>query len=193
MDLAERIFKRSGYVMLDKFGMRFHPTLKVWKMHNGVDKATVGKTKEEKKWKQYALEEGFVVSAGTDSTKAIFAWIEYPSREERILHYHLDKLYVKKGQKVNENTIIGLTGETGNTTGIHLHLGVKKKINGKWVYVDPETINYIPQTIKVNGILDVPTIKELQKRCGTIVDGIISEPSQLISEIQRRLISGEPI
>ena len=41
MDLAERIFKRSGYVTLDKFGMRFHPTLKVWKMHNGVDKATV--------------------------------------------------------------------------------------------------------------------------------------------------------
>ena len=94
---------------------------------------------------------------------------------------------------MNEKAPIGLTGNTGNSTGIHLHLGVKKKINGKWVYVDPETIDYIPQTIKVNGILDVPTIKELQKRCGTTVDGIISKPSNLVKEIQRRLISGEPI
>lgn len=47
--------------------------------------------------------------------------------------------------------------------------------------------------IVINGILDVPTIKALQKRCGTTEDGVISNPSSLVKEIQRRLISGEPI
>lgn len=190
MDLAERIFRRKGYYLTSPYGKRYHPTLKVWKMHNGVD---LGTNKE--KWSQFALENGIVISAGKDlaGNGALFAWIEYQRIGYRLLHYHLDKVYVRKGQKVTEDTVIGLTGTTGNSTGIHLHLGVKKKINGVWVYIDPESINYTPEGITVNGLLDSPTIKELQMRCGTTIDGVISEPSELIKAIQRKLISGEAI
>lgn len=38
-------------------------------------------------------------------------------------YYHLDSLKVKLGQKVNIDTIIGFTGKTGQSTGVHLHFG----------------------------------------------------------------------
>jgi murein DD-endopeptidase MepM/ murein hydrolase activator NlpD len=48
-------------------------------------------------------------------------------------YFHLSKIIAKKGDAVSKGTIIGLVGQTGYTTGPHLHLSVK--IND--VSVDP--------------------------------------------------------
>jgi len=40
------------------------------------------------------------------------------------LYAHLSKIVVKKGQEVDKNTVIGLIGTTGWSTGPHLHLEV---------------------------------------------------------------------
>jgi len=40
------------------------------------------------------------------------------------LYAHLSKIVVKKDQEVDKNTVIGLIGSTGWTTGPHLHLEV---------------------------------------------------------------------
>lgn len=58
------------------------------------------------------------------------------------MHYHLDSINVKKGQKVDENTIIGYTGDTGEVTGIHLHLGMK--YIGQNKFEDAEKFDYKP-------------------------------------------------
>ena len=42
---------------------------------------------------------------------------------------HLNKINVKKGDRVNQRQEIGKSGNTGIGTGPHLHFGVKK--NGK--------------------------------------------------------------
>ena len=136
--------------MTSPYGWRIHPVHKEKIFHSGVDYAPYGNTEVEKRWKQYALEDGIVLGAGKDTKNgnAIFAWVEYKRLGIKVLHYHLHEVYVKKGQKVNQDTIIGLTGTTGYSTGIHLHLGVKYLSNNQ--YFDPESFYYRP--IEINSV-----------------------------------------
>ncbi len=48
-------------------------------------------------------------------------------------YYHLKKgsVKVKKGDTVSRGDVLGYMGNTGNSTGAHLHLGIKA--DGKWV------------------------------------------------------------
>lgn len=48
---------------------------------------------------------------------------------------HLAEILVSKGQKVKAGEVIAIMGTTGNSRGIHLHLGVL--CNGK--FIDPKT------------------------------------------------------
>jgi hypothetical protein len=66
-----------------------------------------------------------------------------------VLHYHLDTINVVKGQKVTSETILGNTGTTGQSTGIHLHYGWFKI--GEWTkpfnqrkWEDFEKYEYVP-------------------------------------------------
>lgn len=45
-------------------------------------------------------------------------------------YYHMQKLYVAKGDRVQQGQTIGLIGHTGNTTGPHLHFEVRISRNG---------------------------------------------------------------
>lgn len=56
------------------------------------------------------------------------------------LYAHLSKIFVTKGQEVDANTVIGLVGSTGHSTGDHLHLEIH--ING--VPVNPLGIIPLP-------------------------------------------------
>lgn len=101
--------------------------------HNGTDYATYGV-----KLAQYPIEDGVILSCGTDWLYggAKYVWVKYPRLGVKMLHYHLDSIKVKKGQKVTKNTILGYTGKTGKATGIHLHLEIICMITG--TRYDPE-------------------------------------------------------
>lgn len=144
MKLAERTFKRNDYKLTSPFGMRTHPVTHVQKLHSGADYGTQGQ-----KWKQYALENGTVLNAGVDTQgyNALFAWVKYPRLGIKVLYYHLDQVFVKKGQKVTHDTIIGHTGTSGLSTGIHLHMGVKRLTDD--TYFDPETFDYVPEVVNI--------------------------------------------
>lgn len=119
--------------------------------HNGVDFGT-----NNKKIPQYVVSNGYVFAAQKASDGAKYVWLIYPSMKIAMLHYHLDSISVKSGQKVAKGTEIGRTGKTGKATGIHLHLGVKplKGLsdfaldNMTWAllrsieYVNPSTADY---------------------------------------------------
>lgn len=45
------------------------------------------------------------------------------------LYAHLQHIYVEIDQQVNADTVIGLMGQTGKVTGVHLHLGIMQVAN----------------------------------------------------------------
>jgi murein DD-endopeptidase MepM/ murein hydrolase activator NlpD len=52
------------------------------------------------------------------------------------LYFHLDRLSVKRGQRVRRGDTIGVVGSTGRSTGPHLHWSAKVGP----LYVDPESL-----------------------------------------------------
>lgn len=142
MKLATRIFKREDWYVTSKFGYRDEIKTSAGTtgtFHSGCDYGT-----NKEKWKQYALEDGSILSCGTASDGAKYVWVKYPRLNIKLLHYHLDTISVKKGQAVNSNTVLGTTGKTGKATGIHLHLGMKYL--NKDTYVDPHAYDYKEET-----------------------------------------------
>ena len=132
--LTEAIFQGKKHTLTSPYGKRAVIKTSVGytsPFHNGADYGTYAV-----KLAQYAVADGTVLSCGKDSTGAIYAWVNYPILNVKMLHYHLDSLCVKAGQAVNKNTVVGYTGKTGMATGIHLHLGIKRI--GTDDYIDPE-------------------------------------------------------
>lgn len=144
--ITERIFKRKEHYVTSKFGPRTPIKTKYGttsSFHKGTDYGTNGKKTE-----QYAVEKGTVLSTGTSNSCGKYVWINYPRLNVKMCHYHLDSICVKKGQAVDNDTLVGYTGTTGMSTGIHLHLGVYDLINGE--YIDPEVFaeNYAEPTVE---------------------------------------------
>ena len=53
-----------------------------------------------------------------------------------ILYAHCSEILVKKGDKVKKNQVVAKVGNTGNTTGAHLHFEIRYKDE----YINPEKI-----------------------------------------------------
>lgn len=108
------------------FGNRTHPvTGEKEKMHNGVDlTATTGTP-------VYATRSGKVTFVGFQE-KGAGNYVNIQHDNGYISTYmHLDSYCVKKGDYVVIGQKIGEVGNTGGSTGAHLHFGIKK--NGAWV------------------------------------------------------------
>lgn len=143
MKLAERVFRRNDYYITSPFGYRKDPITGVTTVHYGVDYGT-----HVQKWAQYALEKGIVTATGKDNTSGNYVWVRYPRLGYSLLHCHLDSINIKNGQEVNEETIIGYTGTTGRSTGIHLHLGLQGI--GSNVWEDVEKYDYQEEVIQID-------------------------------------------
>lgn len=152
MKIATRILKSDKWKITSKYGYRIHPTTKLPSFHSGIDFGT-----NLEHWNIYGLEEGKVVASNYDDRNGNYVWIEYPKSDLKLFHGHLLNRQVKKGDLVNENTIIGQVGSSGRSTAIHLHLGVKRISTDK--YFDFETYDYQEEVIDDSKIkvIDVST------------------------------------
>jgi murein DD-endopeptidase MepM/ murein hydrolase activator NlpD len=110
-----------------KYGIRKDPFNGKKRMHHGIDIAA------QKGTHIYPLGRGKVIFSGRKSGYGNL--VEILHGESTISRYaHIKKSLVKKGQFVGKKDIIALVGNTGRSTGPHLHLEIA--ING--VTVDPE-------------------------------------------------------
>ncbi len=101
------------------YGMRYHPIYKYRKMHNGMDFSAPRGTEVfatgNAKVKKARLTSGFGNLIILDHG---FGYETY--------YAHLKDLNVRRGQTVKRGEIIGTVGNTGVSTGPHLHYEVRK-------------------------------------------------------------------
>lgn len=108
------------------FGPRKAPCKGASTFHNGIDiKAPTGTP-------IYASQSGTVTFSGIKGGYGKFIKIKHDGGVET-RYGHCSELIVKKGQKVRKGQLIALVGNTGKSTGAHLHFEVR--INGE--AVDP--------------------------------------------------------
>lgn len=103
------------------FGPRFHPLLKRFKLHTGVDIAAPIGTPV------YAAAEGVVVHAGWLGAYGNAVIIDHGGGVST-LYGHLSSINVSPGQTVAQGELIGGIGSTGLSTGPHLHF--EKRFRG---------------------------------------------------------------
>lgn len=98
---------------------RFHPILKRYRPHLGVDyRAPLGSPVQ-------AVGEGRVVSAGWSGGGGKTIHLRHAKGYET-LYLHLSRIYVRPGQRVRQGQVIGRSGSTGLSTGPHLDFRVKQ-------------------------------------------------------------------
>lgn len=104
---------KSGRIT-SKFGNRNHPVLKSVKFHRGVDIAVSLGTPV------YAGIRGIVTFAGKRGNYGNLVEIE-GSDGIKVRYAHLSKIDVVAGQRVSDGEKVAETGNTGMSTGPHLH------------------------------------------------------------------------
>ncbi|MBN2329615.1 MAG: peptidoglycan DD-metalloendopeptidase family protein [Candidatus Omnitrophica bacterium] len=122
----------SNTVIVSGFGMRKHPLGGVLRFHRGIDlKADSGTPVR-------AVMDGVIIEAGWQGTLGRYIKIRHSGGFETV-YAHNSRIKVRKGQRVKQGQTISLSGNTGRSTGPHLHFEVIK--NGK--HVDP--VQYLPR------------------------------------------------
>ena len=107
------------------FGMRIHPIYKTSKFHYGMDFAAVIGTPI------YATADG-VITFAEENYLSYGKYVKINHGHGYETAYgHMENVAVKKNQKVVRGQVIGVVGNTGISTGPHLHYEVI--YNGKFV------------------------------------------------------------
>lgn len=104
----------------DSYGMRLHPVLNTRKMHNGVD------FKADRGTPVFATADGVVEYAGYRKGSGFGNLVVLQHNLGFKTYYaHLDKVLVKSGTFVHKGQQIALSGNSGRSTGPHLHYEVR--------------------------------------------------------------------
>lgn len=98
-----------------QFGWRTDPFTKKKTFHEGID---IGVLNPETV--VYSTAKGVVSTLDYDTSKGLHIVINH-SFGFQTKYYHLGNFFVRKGQQVSASQEIGIVGNTGRSTGIHLH------------------------------------------------------------------------
>ena len=114
------------------FGVRRDPFTRRWRKHDGLDlKGTYQDT-------VYSTGGGYVERASYYGGYGRCVVINH-GKGYKTMYAHLSRIYVVKGEYVNDHHNIGRVGSTGHSTGAHLHYEVFE--NGK--SINPEKFIWV--------------------------------------------------
>ena len=112
-------FPLRSYRISSPFGMRANPFTGKPQIHNGVDLAAPVGTEV------YAVREGRVTDIGNDSVFGNYIIIAHDDNWVS-LYGHLSAFSVRLHSNVTAATVIGKVGNSGQSTGPHLHFELRK-------------------------------------------------------------------
>ena len=115
------ILPLRGARLTSGFGMRYHPILRVSRMHAGVDFPTPTGTP------LYAAGDGVVSFVGTKGGYGNVIEIEHPLAGKMTRYAHLSRVAdgVRVGTAVRRGQTVAYSGNTGLSTAPHLHYEVR--------------------------------------------------------------------
>ena len=114
-------------VATSPYGYRIDPFTRKRKMHSGIDfRASSDKV--------YAMMPGRVLKVGYDKISGNYVTLQHGSIT--VSYCHLSQVLKNKNELVTVGEVVGVTGNTGRSTGEHLHLTCK--IKGR--AIDPSLI-----------------------------------------------------
>jgi murein DD-endopeptidase MepM/ murein hydrolase activator NlpD len=118
------------------YGWRTHPITGSRRFHSGVDiGAPTGAP-------VVAAGSGIIISSGWLGGYGKAVVIQH-NGVQQTLYGHLSEVFVQPGQRIEQGTVIGRVGSTGNSTGPHLHFEARVATTDGWVAIDPgEDIKY---------------------------------------------------
>ncbi len=117
--------------MTSSYGMRFHPILRMMRMHKGLDfGAPYGSPIR-------AAMDGVVQLAGRSAGYGNFVKLSH-SGGLATGYGHMSRIAVRAGTRVSQGQVIGYVGSTGMSTGPHLHYEVWR--NG--ISVNPRNMTF---------------------------------------------------
>ncbi|MNB79167.1 Murein DD-endopeptidase MepM [compost metagenome] len=160
------IWPTNGTEVTSQFGVRVHPITGVQKMHNGIDIGVPTGTPV------FAARDGTVTFAGAMGTAGNAVIIGHDEGLET-RYYHLNQVDVVQGQTVTAGEQIAESGNSGSSTGPHLHFEVR--LNG--TPVNPLLYfgyTELASTILTYRALNIPVLMEwLSERDSALADADI--------------------
>ena len=124
----KNFIKPTTGTISSRFGWRDSSNPKIPKNHTGIDIAAPIGTKI------YSATEGEVILVS--DIGGYGKHVKIKNGEMSFIYAHCNKIYVREGDKISQGQEIGEIGNTGNSTGPHLHFEIRKNE----VPIDPETI-----------------------------------------------------
>ncbi|MGF7028547.1 M23 family metallopeptidase [Sphingobacterium sp. HSC-15S19] len=114
----------AHYSISSGFGWRTHPVTGIQSFHNGIDLAATAQV-------VYCILPGRVESTGYHQHLGKFVCVDHGFVFS--IYGHLSRIAVINGEYLQTGFPIGITGNTGRTTGEHLHFSMRRKN----IYIDP--------------------------------------------------------
>lgn len=124
------------------YGYRKDPFTGKRKFHNGIDL-------HARSAKVFAMIQGRVIAVGQDKVSGKYVTLQHGGFT--VSYCHLSQISVSQGQDVLPGDVVGITGNTGRSTGEHLHITIRQK--GE--YVNPRIfLDYI-NSVKESCVMEL--------------------------------------